>query len=498
MSLDLSGNFLHGNIPDTWIQLGHLTSINLSGNNLNGTIPSSLASLPSLAHFNFKSNSLGGTFPIEMEKRSDIQEILLDTDRFCGGKSFDGGTYPNMPTLKPCPTDCVTAGTVWVSMGGEPALKPNSYGTYCCDSDYIDCDITNHVSRLDFSSSSLVGNIADFSGFPNLKTLDLSNNSLAAGSIYTYLRNASYVQNLVSLDLSYNVIRGNLLGFAVSLPQLENLNLRNTLLSGNISLFFNGASRFSNVKYLDFSENSLTGNFPYIAATRFPSIRSLLIATNLLTGSLPDTIGTNLPGLVSLDISDNAFSGSLPTSISTIKSLQNLNAYKNQFVGVIPPMLNVQLLDLTSNLLIGAFPSAFKLVQGTKCLVDLTICGGPGYSSKTCGTLDTCKTECQSIGIIYHLLTGQSLTDDNIVGTNCCILTGIKCVSGSITELDWSDLSLTGTISPAIGSLTSLQALYFYCNSGICLTTISLAQFQQQSGRLFFYRNCTKNLIIDS
>ncbi|KAG8646254.1 hypothetical protein MANES_10G137475v8, partial [Manihot esculenta] len=62
-SLDLSGNNLHGQIPEELMKLAGLAVLNLSGNHLTGEIPESISELNQLLSLDLSSNKLSGPIP---------------------------------------------------------------------------------------------------------------------------------------------------------------------------------------------------------------------------------------------------------------------------------------------------------------------------------------------------------------------------------------------------------------------------------------------------
>jgi len=90
-TIDLSGNHLHGSIPEGLKDVDELESLMLHDNNLSGTIPAELGSLD-LEYLNLRGNMLAGPVPEELE---DLEEL--------GGDSLDlrwNALYTNNAALK--------------------------------------------------------------------------------------------------------------------------------------------------------------------------------------------------------------------------------------------------------------------------------------------------------------------------------------------------------------------------------------------------------------
>ena len=116
-------------------------------------------------------------------------------------------------------------------------------------------------------------------------------------------------QNVVSLNLSNNNLRGRL-------PEE---------LMGLISL-----------QELDLSGNVLTGTIPIWPSFFGPTLLKLNIANNYLTGTLPVSFGNYLYSLEELDISHNMISSTIPTSVGLMTNLKSFHVAENNMNGTIP------------------------------------------------------------------------------------------------------------------------------------------------------------------
>ena len=86
----------------------------------------------------------------------------------------------------------------------------------------------------------------------------------------------------------------------------------------------------------DLSYNSLSGQLPdsYSSLT---TLTSLDVDENYLTGTLPSSWGGALPGLKDLNLNFNGIGGQLPASWASRGNLTSLVAGSNAFVGTLPP-----------------------------------------------------------------------------------------------------------------------------------------------------------------
>ena len=325
----------------------------------------------------------------------------------------------------------------------------------------IRCNEAGSLTVLNLSSFGLIGTLSNlsFSSFPDLLTIDLSWNSLY-GNIPDQIGNIS---KLTLLNLAHN-------------------HLSETITSS--------IGRLSRLSYLDFSSNQLSGRIPSeIGLLR--ALLSLALDTNSLTGSIPTSIG-NLGNLYELDLFDNKLSGSIPTTIGNLTKLINLKLMVNKLSGSIPSEIN----NLTNlrNLVLGSNEFTGHLSQyicHAGSLVHFSISDnhftGPiPKGLKNCTTLIRIRLDGnQLVGnitedfSIYPSLIYMDLSFNNLYGElsskwgQCQNLTSLKVsnnkISGNIppelsgatqlVELDLSSNHLIGKIPKELRRLKSLITL---------------------------------------
>ncbi|KAJ4894278.1 receptor like protein 33 [Raphanus sativus] len=83
-AIDLSGNMLHGNIPESIGLVKALIVLNLSSNGFVGNMPSSLANLVQLESLDLSHNKLSGHIPPDLAQLTSLSTIRVSHNRLVG------------------------------------------------------------------------------------------------------------------------------------------------------------------------------------------------------------------------------------------------------------------------------------------------------------------------------------------------------------------------------------------------------------------------------
>lgn len=83
-TLDLSGNYFTGPIPDSFSNLTRLQRLSLSGNLLTGSIPESIGFLSNLEELYMDNNNLEGGIPLALKGLKSLKRLELQGNKLTG------------------------------------------------------------------------------------------------------------------------------------------------------------------------------------------------------------------------------------------------------------------------------------------------------------------------------------------------------------------------------------------------------------------------------
>ncbi|KAA8535158.1 hypothetical protein F0562_030161 [Nyssa sinensis] len=250
----------------------------------------------------------------------------------------------------------------------------------CCRWEGVGCDnITQQVIQLSLHGTRYeecyleegywVLNASLLDPFPELQILNLTENCLKG------LHGIFSLNNLEMLDLSHNVIAGEIPSSIWTLTSLSVLSLRDNWLNGTteglhgvlplnklqvLDLSFNwftklpSLSALINLKYLDFSWNLLKNSSHFQELTTMKNLEVLNLSYNQIAGEIPSSIWT-LTSLSVLSLRGNRLNGTTEglQGILNLKKLQHLDLSVNSFTELPPlgALINLKYLDFSFNML---------------------------------------------------------------------------------------------------------------------------------------------------
>ncbi|KAK8678039.1 hypothetical protein V6N13_143556 [Hibiscus sabdariffa] len=306
IDLELSGNFLSGQIPKELGLLKNLQQLELYYNqHLSGSIPEELGNLTQLVDLDMSVNRLSGSIPESICRLPKLQVLQL---------------YNN-------------------SLTGEiPGAIAES----------------TTLTMLSLYENFLTGQVPQNLGRSSpLVLLDLSENNLS-GPLPAEVCQGGKLIYLLVLD---NKLSGKLPDSYANCKSLQRLRVSKNYLEGLIPQDLLG---LPHVSIIDLADNNFTGPLPSsIGNAR--NLSELYMQNNKLSGFIPRKISGAI-NLVKIDLSDNLLSGSIPPEIGNLRKLNTLMLQRNKLSSSVPSSLSflksVRVVDLSNNNLTGNIPES--------------------------------------------------------------------------------------------------------------------------------------------
>ncbi|XP_031248566.1 receptor-like protein EIX2 [Pistacia vera] len=321
--IDLSSDMLSGRVPNCWKQFNDLTIVNFANNNFLGKIPDTMGALSNLQSLSLRNNRFFGELPSSLKNCKKLKVLDLEKNALLGRiPECIGESLQDLIVL---------------------SLKSNRF------SGNISLQLFHlaNIQVLDLSLNNISGTIPKcFNNFSAMTyegsiSTTLTTDYFLDGSLYVYQRR-EYFDNAV---LTW---KGSKFEFKNTLGLVKMLDLSSNILSGEVS----GEIM------------SLTG------------LVALNISKNNLSGEITLKIG-DLKSLDFLDLSRNQFSGQIPPTLSLISGLGFLDLSNNNLSGRIPS--GTQLQSFNSSMY-GGNPGLCGLPLPTKCPGDEP-CQGPATNN---------------------------------------------------------------------------------------------------------------------
>ncbi|WVZ08814.1 hypothetical protein V8G54_022160 [Vigna mungo] len=319
-----------------WVPKFQLQVLSLSSTTVSRSIPipSFLDYQYNLTHLDFTGCKLEGEFPKWLlENNSKMTNLVLKN---CSFTQFQVPSHPHIHLAEMIVSDNAISGQI--SRHNISSFFPN-------------------LETLDMSENAISGSIPrEFGLMKLLQTLDLSNNNLS-GEIPHELINMSSLQELYlsdnqlrsyldisALDISNNQLVGKIPSLTKNMSGLGLLSMSNNHFEGSIPLEL---AELENLIYLDLSQNNLIGEIPPFVSS---SVKIIHLNNNHLSGLSKTTFrgGSSLEVLELshnektqslLLVEGNHFSGDIPSQLCKLKSLTVLDLSHNNLTGAIPKCL---------------------------------------------------------------------------------------------------------------------------------------------------------------
>jgi Leucine-rich repeat (LRR) protein len=521
--LDLSRNNLGGGLYDLLGNSSSCTTKNLEilkliENRLSGTLPDQLGKHKKLSVLSLDSNMLSGPIPVSLGFLSNL-EVLTMSSNFLEGFIFEEH-FSNLTKLRNLYASgnslTLQVSTNWVPpfqlqtlAVGSWELGPRFPTWLQSQKDLRELDFSNasisdvipswfwsicsQFSWMDLSQNQIRGSIPslscgeqtylgsnNFSGpLPNVSSgityLDLSNNSFNGSLSPLICEQKDKMRNLIFLDLSKNLLYGELPNCWMNYSELLLLNLGSNKLTGNIP---SSLGSLSELQFLSLNKNNLSGELPS-SLQKCEYLMIVDLSENHLSGGLSIWLGNSSSRLLTIVLRSNRFHGSIPQELCHFKSLQIMDLAHNKLSGPIPQCLgNLSAMQrqISNRIEYSFWRTIFLIVKGA---------------------------EYQLYRNTFSLVTSMDLSSNNLIGEipeQLTSLYGLRFLNlsnnqlhGKIPEkinamkllesLDVSMNQLTGAIPQSMASLTFLSYLNLSYNnfSGRIPSSTQLQSFSKWS-----------------
>ncbi|KAL2334689.1 hypothetical protein Fmac_015902 [Flemingia macrophylla] len=455
--LDLSNNTIICPIPSSFANLSSLKTLNLAHNRLNGTIPKSFGILKSLQVLNLGANSLTGDMPVTLGSLSNLVTLDLSSNLLDGSiKEVHFVKLLKLKELRLSSTNLFLSGNSrWVPPFQLQYVLLSSFGVGPKFPEWLEKQ--SSVKMLTMSKAGIADMVPSWfwNWTSQIEFLDLSNNLLSGDLSNIFLKSTI-------INLSSNLFKGRLPSVS---ENVEVLNIANNSMSGTISPFLCGKTNATNkLSVLDVSNNVLSGDLGQ-CWVHWQALVHLNLGSNNLSGEIPNSIGY-LSQLESLLLDDNGFSGYIPSALQNCSTLKFIDLGNNRLSDTLPTwmweMQYLMVLRLRSNNFKGSITQ--EMCQLSSLIVlDLA---NNSLSGSIPNCLDEMKTMAGKDDFFANPLSysyGSDLSYNNYKESLVLVPKGDELEYKDnlilVRMIDLSSNKLSGAIPPAISELSALRFL---------------------------------------
>ncbi|KAK7246667.1 hypothetical protein RIF29_41537 [Crotalaria pallida] len=380
-NLELSDNYLYGEIPADIVKLHKLRQLELYDNSLSGKIPLGFGNLTNLVNFDASNNHLEGDLA-ELRFLTNIASLQLFQNQLSGTIPQEFGDFKSLAEISLY--DNKLTGSLPRNLGSWIGLEFIDVSDNSL-SGHIPPDMckNNKINELALLNNSFTGSIPEtYANCTSLERFRLSRNSLS-GVVPSGIWS---LPNLKLIDLTMNKFEGPIASDIGKANSLAQLFLSGNQFSGELPLEISEATSLVSIQL---SSNQFSGHLPEMIG-KLKKLSSLDLDNNNLSGVIPSSISSCV-SLNEINLAGNSLYGEIPASIGSLPTLNSLNLSSNKLSGEVPSSLSprtLSLLDLSNNQLFGSIPEPLAISAFRDGFV-----GNPGLCSQTLKNFQPCSSE---------------------------------------------------------------------------------------------------------
>ncbi|XP_072058336.1 receptor-like protein EIX2 isoform X2 [Arachis hypogaea] len=479
-SLCLYDNDLEGPIPDWLGQLDQLKALYLCYNNFDGQISTILKNLPSLLiELLLHSNFLTGTVSQKnFHLFSKLKNLGLGSEYLVF--DFDTKWIPSfqlqilvLENFGPkFPSWIYTQSSLELLsiLNSRASFEPlEKFWKFAAQLEVLvlqNNSINSDISNVLLDSKVVIMQLNNFSGSvpqvsPKVTHLELSYNNLSDISPFL-CQKMKGKRNLETLFISDNALSGEIPNCLMNWTSLLQVDLRNNNLTGKIPHSIGSLSRLI---FLSLEKNKLFEEIP-LSLKDCKNLQYLILGGNAFSGTIPSWINQRIK---ILQLGSNQFSGNIPIEVCQFFSLKILDLSNNKLSGSIPNCLH----NMTSMISPYASMDVLKILIPTK------------YSKRGFSFVYFRVVTKYMVLDFVHPICLVDLSSNDLSGTipsELFMLTGLRSLNlshnqlmGSISQhfsnltllesLDLSNNLFSGQIPQSMSGMSFLGALNLSCNN---------------------------------
>ncbi|KAI4977411.1 hypothetical protein ZWY2020_057323 [Hordeum vulgare] len=332
---------------------GTITDVVLASRGIEGSISPFLGNLTGILLLNLSCNSLSGGLPLELVSSSNIIVLDVSFNRLTGGLS----ELPSSSSVQPLQVLNLSSNlftgripsTIWEGMKSLVVLNASN-NSFTGQIPQSLCVSAPSISMLELSFNQLSGNIHRGLGNCSMLKLFRARNNNLSGDLPDELFNMTSLEhislannwfegplsgitklkNLVTLDLGFNQLSGNIPNSLGELKRLEELHLEHNMMSGELP---SALSNCTSLVTMDLKINYFSGELSSVNFSSLSNLKNLDLLYNSFTGTIPESI-YSCSKLIALRLSSNHFHGELSKRIVNLKSLSFLSLVNNSLTNI--------------------------------------------------------------------------------------------------------------------------------------------------------------------